>query len=373
MELRPGYKLTEVGVLPEDWRVVPLEDIAVKEGLVRGPFGSALKKEFFVKQGYKVYEQRNAIYRTTQKGDYFIAAHMMKALSRFQVQPGNLIVSCSGTIGCIYKIPIDAPLGVINQALLKITLDERFVDSDFFLFQFRSAPFQERITENSHGGAMQNLVSMEVFKRTPLPLPPSKAEQQAIAITLTDVDTLISSLDTLTDKKRAIKQAVMQQLLSREIRLPGYSGEWEVKTLGQTAILKARIGWQGLTTAEYLDSGDYYLVTGTDFSAHHIDWDNCHYVDESRYKQDKNIQLMKNDVLVTKDGTIGKVAFVDQLEKPATLNSGVFVIRPIEHSFHPLFFYYLLRSNIFSELPPPIECWLHDKPPLPKGLCPLHL
>jgi type I restriction enzyme S subunit len=71
--------------------------------------------------------------------------------------------------------------------------------------------------------------------------------------------------------------------------------------------------------------------------------------EEPRYRQDKNIQLKQHDVLVTKDGTIGKVAFIDDLVKPATLNSGVFVIRPIEHSFHPKFFYYLLCSSIFSQ------------------------
>lgn len=125
--------------------------------------------------------------------------------------------------------------------------------------------------------------------------------------------------------------------------------DWEMKLLGNTAILKARIGWQGLTTSEYLESGDYYLVTGTEFKDGYIDWDNCHYVTESRYKQDKNIQLKENDILVTKDGTIGKVALINNLHKPATLNSGVFVIRPLNGAFHPVFFYYLLSSNLFKE------------------------
>ncbi|AKB77550.1 Type I restriction-modification system, specificity subunit S [Methanosarcina horonobensis HB-1 = JCM 15518] len=125
--------------------------------------------------------------------------------------------------------------------------------------------------------------------------------------------------------------------------------DWEVKLLGNTAILKARIGWQGLTTNEYLESGDYYLVTGTEFKDGYIDWSNCHYVTESRYKQDKNIQLKEHDILVTKDGTIGKVALINNLHKPATLNSGIFVIRSTENAFHPEFFYYLLCSNIFTE------------------------
>ncbi len=124
---------------------------------------------------------------------------------------------------------------------------------------------------------------------------------------------------------------------------------WKQINLGKSATLKARIGWQGLTTAEYLSSGDYYLVTGTDFLNGFIDWDNCVHVEKERYDQDNFIQLQVNDILVTKDGTIGKVAIVDKIVKPTTLNSGVFVIRPIGKSFYPKYLYYILRSGHFAE------------------------
>lgn len=125
--------------------------------------------------------------------------------------------------------------------------------------------------------------------------------------------------------------------------------DWEVKNLLDACTLKARIGWQGLTTAEYLETGDYGLVTGTDFINGYIDWDNCVYVEKDRYLQDKNIQLKINDVLVTKDGTIGKVAFIDKLPNPTTLNSGVFVIRPKIENIDNQFFYYLLMSFYFDD------------------------
>ena len=125
--------------------------------------------------------------------------------------------------------------------------------------------------------------------------------------------------------------------------------DWTKLNLGKSASLKARIGWQGLTTAEYLDSGDYSLITGTDFKNGYIDWDNCVFVKKNRFDQDRNIQIKLNDVLVTKDGTIGKVALINKIKKPATLNSGVFVIRPISNSFNPKYFYYVLRSNHFKD------------------------
>ena len=102
---------------------------------------------------------------------------------------------------------------------------------------------------------------------------------------------------------------------------------WLKKQLGSCASIKARIGWQGLTTKEYLNSGDYYLITGTDFFDGRIDWKNCHYVTKARFDQDPHIKIQKGDVLVSKDGTIGKVAFLDDIPGPGTLNSGVFVIR----------------------------------------------
>ena len=125
--------------------------------------------------------------------------------------------------------------------------------------------------------------------------------------------------------------------------------DWDSKKLGDIATLKARIGWQGLTTNEYKIFGEYYLITGTEFKNGFIDWENCFYVELERYKQDKNIQIKKNDVLVTKDGTIGKIAFIKESEKLATLNSGVFVIRPVNDSFIPEFFYYLLMSDTFAK------------------------
>ncbi len=124
---------------------------------------------------------------------------------------------------------------------------------------------------------------------------------------------------------------------------------WKQINLGKSATLKARIGWQGLTTAEYLSSGDYFLVTGTDFLNGFIDWNNCVHVERERYDQDKYIQLQVDDILVTKDGTIGKVAIVDKIVKPTTLNSGVFVIRPFGKSFYPKYLFYILRSGHFAD------------------------
>ena len=88
--------------------------------------------------------------------------------------------------------------------------------------------------------------------------------------------------------------------------------------------MHARIGWQNLRTSEFLDVGDYMLITGTDFEDCKVNYSTCHYVEKERYDQDKNIQIKNGNILITKDGTLGKVAYVEGLSLPATLNAGVF-------------------------------------------------
>jgi type I restriction enzyme S subunit len=125
--------------------------------------------------------------------------------------------------------------------------------------------------------------------------------------------------------------------------------DWQEINIGNDTTLKARIGWQGLTTGEYKDSGKYYLVTGTDFENGFVNWDTCHFVDKWRFDQDKNIQLRVNDVLITKDGTIGKAGFINTIKLPTTLNSGVFVIRTNSDKLDQKYLYYIFTSEIFDD------------------------
>lgn len=98
--------------------------------------------------------------------------------------------------------------------------------------------------------------------------------------------------------------------------------------LGDCCKVHARIGWQALTRDEHMKTGEYMLVTGTDFIDGKINYNTCVYVTRERYEMDPHIILRENDILITKDGSIGKVAIIHNLSKPATLNSGVFVVRP---------------------------------------------
>lgn len=108
------------------------------------------------------------------------------------------------------------------------------------------------------------------------------------------------------------------------LRFKGFTDPWEQRKLSELTSMHARIGWQNLRTSEFLDSGDYMLITGTDFDDGTVNYSTCHFVERERYEQDKNIQIRNGSILITKDGTLGKVAYVQGLSMPATLNAGVF-------------------------------------------------
>lgn len=119
-------------------------------------------------------------------------------------------------------------------------------------------------------------------------------------------------------------------------------------TLVDCFSLRARIGWQGLRSDEFKTEGPY-LVTGVDFHNGRVDWDDCYHVSVDRYEQDKGIQLRENDLLVTKDGTVGKTAFVVDCPEQATLNSHIFLVRSKDGSVEPEYLYYILNSYIFAD------------------------
>ncbi len=124
---------------------------------------------------------------------------------------------------------------------------------------------------------------------------------------------------------------------------------WKVVPLKFNLSLKARVGWKGLKSDEFEKDSYAYLVTGQDFNGEEINWSNCYQIGKERYEEDSYIQLKNGDLLITKDGTIGKVAKVKNLSKPACLNSGIFVVRQINNNYIQDFLYWLFMSNLLSE------------------------
>jgi len=136
---------------------------------------------------------------------------------------------------------------------------------------------------------------------------------------------------------------------TEEVIIEDFPKHWDLTRIKFNSLVKARVGWHGLKSDDFTEEGPY-LVTGSDFKGKFIQWDNCYHCDEERYQQDSYIQLQNGDLLLTKDGTIGKVALVSGLDDKATLNSGVFVVRPLKDGdFTTKYYYWLLLSRSFTD------------------------
>ena len=178
--------------LPSSWALIRLDDIGIYR---KGPFGSSLTKSMFVPKGadtVKVYEQKNAIQKDHTLGTYYITRQYYESkMKSFTVEPGDILVSCAGTIGETYVLPEQIELGIINQALMRMTIFAP-IDLDYFLLYFDYV-LKQTAKESSKGSAIKNIPPFEIFKKLVLPLPPLK-EQKRIVEKVRELESLCNSL-----------------------------------------------------------------------------------------------------------------------------------------------------------------------------------
>lgn len=196
--------------IPDNWEWCRLGELGEFR---RGPFGSALTKGIFVKEGYKVYEQRNAIYDNHELGDYCITPQKFKELKSFLVLPHDLIVSCSGaTLGRIAEIPEGARDGIINQALMRIRLYKVGIRNDFFIKLFRSPYMQDLILNKAWGTAIPNMIGLTEIKQILVPFPPLK-EQSRIVTMLDEFMQFCDQLEESIKNSQKQNDQLLQQVL----------------------------------------------------------------------------------------------------------------------------------------------------------------
>lgn len=278
-----------------------------------------------------------------RKADAYISRGLYEDFKSKYSYPkkGDILISAAGTIGRL--VVFDGEDAYFQDSnIVWLGNDETIVLNLYLYWAFQNMKWQ-----SEDGGIVSRLYNNN-FKAMQLVVPPLP-EQRRIAAALGNMDKMIDNLSKRIEKKKAIKQGAMQELLTGKKRLPGFEGEWLVKSIAKSATVKARIGWQGLTTQEYLADGSYRLVNGTNIENGAVNWGSCYYVAEDRYGEDKNIQLRQADVLVSKDGTIGKVAFVERLPLPATLNSGVFVVRSKDYDLSQEYLARVFLSKWFDD------------------------
>jgi type I restriction enzyme S subunit len=206
--------------LPEGWTFVTLPDIVddSRNSIKRGPFGSSIKKEYFVPSGYKVYQQKNVIQNNFDWGDYFIDKEKFSELRNFELKSGDIVITCSGTIGKIAVVPSNIHEGIINQALLKITLDPRKIRTNYFFYLFKSK-VNEILSGATRGSAMKNISSVKKLKSILFPLPPFNEQKRIVE----KVEELFTRLDAGVASLRNVKAQL--QLYRKAVLIHAFNGK----------------------------------------------------------------------------------------------------------------------------------------------------
>jgi len=198
------------------WEMKRLGDVCE---FVRGPFGGSLKKGSFKSDGYAVYEQQHAIYDQFDDIRYFIDKQKFDEMKRFEVKTGDLIMSCSGTMGKVAIVPENCRKGIINQALLKMTPNNK-LSNVYLKLWMQSESFQNSLRNYSGGAAIQNVASVAVLKSIEIPLPPL-IEQQAIVRQLDALRVETQKLEAVYQRKIAdleeLKKSILQKAFAGEL------------------------------------------------------------------------------------------------------------------------------------------------------------
>lgn len=206
--------------LPDGWVWTNIEQLAeaIPNAIKAGPFGSSLKKSFYVTKGYKIYGQEQVIREDPYYGDYYIDEGRFKTLSSCAVQPGDILISLVGTIGRVLILPNDIEPGIINPRLVKLSLDGRLIESQFFKFYLQSPYVKYLFSLVSHGGTM-DILNLSILKEIPIALP-SIDEQQVIS---SEIDRIISiELGLEAEIERSVKRT---ERLRQSILKKAFSGK----------------------------------------------------------------------------------------------------------------------------------------------------
>jgi type I restriction enzyme S subunit len=294
----PGYKQTEVGVIPEEWGIRPLGLICdVRDGTHESPR--------FFKDGVPFVTSKNIVNgRLDLENVSFISkSDAAEFDKRSKVDRNDILLSMIGTIGSAVLVDFYPAFCIKNVALIK----PRKVDPTYLIRLINAPVFQKYLADNLDGG-IQKFISLGKLRQLAIPLP-DETEQRAIAEALSDVDGLLGGLDRLIAKKRDLKQAAMQQLLTGQTRLPGFHGEWVVKRLDSLADIRS--GGTPSTGEPRFWDGDVPWCTPTDITAlngHKYLGETARTITQLGLKASSAEMIPAHSVVMTSRATIGECA-----------------------------------------------------------------
>ena len=326
MNIPQGYKQTELGIIPEDWEVVNLGNIAKVNGRIgfRGYTVADLVPKGF---GAITLSPSNII---NNQIDYsnctYISWYKYHESPEIKVRNGDiLLVKTGSTFGKSAFVKDLPEKATINPQF--VLLNNFKCDSRYLSYVIAHDIIQNQIHADIVGGAIPTL-SQEKIANFTLFAPKDIAEQRAIAEALSDVDGLIAALDKKIAKKRLLKQGVMQQLLTGKTRLPSFTNKWVEKPIRLLCKLYGRIGFRGYTKADLVNKGEGAITfSPSDIHEQVISYTNCDYISWRKYDESPEIQVFNGDIIFCKTASIGKCAIIKNLSEKATINPQFVVLK----------------------------------------------
>jgi len=314
MELRPGYKQTEVGVIPEDWDVKPIKAVCK---LING---RGFKPFEWYESGLPIIRIQNL--NGSDDFNFYQGAYDKK----LEVEAGQLLFAWSGSRGTSFGPHIwSGPLGLLNYHTWKIQINESQIDKGFFHHALRQ--LTSFIEGKAHGAAALVHTQKWEMEGFEFPLPPTKAEQEAIAEALSDTDSLIESLEQLITKKRHIKQGAMQELLTGKKRLPGFSGEWREATLGEICTFENGDRGKNYPSAAAFVGDGFPFVNAGHLNAGHINFGEMDYITKNSFDLLGGGKFIPGDILFCLRGSLGKFGIVDHNTPSGAIASSLVIVR----------------------------------------------
>lgn len=282
--------------------------------------------------------------------------------SRSELQKGDILFASISKDAQCYILTEYPNNWNINESVFALRGNYEKVYDKYLYYSLINPAYYNDLRIDATGTTFQS-IKQKKLKDSTLLLPPL-SEQQAIADFLdkkcAEIDEMIALQEKIIEELKAYKQSVITEAVTKGLNpnVPmkdsgvEWVGEipkhWEIERLKNEGELHGRIGWNGLRSDEFEEQSYAYLVTGQDFRSSEIEWRKCYQIRKERYDEDEFIQLHNGEILITKDGTIGKIAIVSNMNKPACLNSGIFVLRQKRDAFYPKFMYWMLFSPLLK-------------------------
>lgn len=348
--VKPGFKQTEIGVIPEDWDCREINS-EIKE-ISMGPFGSDIPVSSFTSEGVPVLNGHSVSkVKLIDTFKNYVSEEKAKSLKKAVAQQGDIIVTHRGTIGQISYIPIGSRYKkyVISQSQFRVRLNEDSVNPHFVASYFLSPKGQSFLLEKKgHTGVPALAQPTTNFRKLCIPLP-SLPEQDRIVNAFEDIDDLISLLEKQISKKKAIKQGAMQELLTGKRRLPGFCNKWKTDIIPdvlqkQEGIKIGPFGSQ--LKKEYLLEDGLYKVYGQenvytqDFSIGN------RYLNREKFRQLQSCEVRSGDFLISTMGTIGKCAIVPNGICSGIMDSHLIRLRINEQKLMPEYLLHLFSEEL---------------------------